>query len=93
MTRQDLVDWVQQHGCEIQQLPEINNSARAIKFINPTNKGRAYINTPVNDTIVVPHVICTVCVQLGIPIPDIAIEHEALANHFKERRDVYGGRR
>lgn len=72
ITRKELVDWVSQHGCVIEPLPEINNSAfAAIRFRNKINGRRAYINPPVDDRYATFEAVSRVCVALGIPLhPD-----------------------
>ena len=69
ITRKELVAHIQAHGCIIQPLPEINNSANAIVFFNPRTRGRAYLSTPINDGRMIQIHVERVCVLLGIPIP------------------------
>jgi hypothetical protein len=84
MTRASLVDWIQVHGCDIEQLPEINNRANVIKFVNPKTNGRAYVSTPIDETEVYDYKACHICTQLGIPIPDCVSHYQPLYKHIRD---------
>lgn len=69
MTREDLHDWILAHDCEVLLLPDGLRDQRSIRYLNPKTGSRAYLNGPINEIVVLAHVICHVCVQLGIEIP------------------------
>jgi hypothetical protein len=81
MTRSNLIDWVEAHGCYVEQLPE--GRARAVKFCNPKTKGHAYINTPIDEREEKDYAIYRICVLLGIPIPDCATYLKPLNDHIE----------
>jgi len=84
MTRSDLYDWLKLHKCEIEPLPEINNTANSIRFVNPKTKGKAYLQSPINNKQVKDYTVCQICTLLGIEIPDCAKGHIELYNHIQD---------
>jgi hypothetical protein len=69
MTKNDLIDWVRLHGCEIEPLPEYK--AQVLFIRNPEKPGaRAYINLPIDDKELNHIAVYRVCVKLEIPYPD-----------------------
>ena len=69
ITRDDLRNWLIKHGCIAIPLKEINNTAKAIKFVNSQNGTHAYLDTPIDETPMKEYLICHICVQLAVPIP------------------------
>lgn len=70
MTQEDLIDWAVQHDCEIKR-----RGRSFAQLVNPANNKRA--NAPrARDGFInlVPMVVCKVCVELDIPVPNYAAE-------------------
>jgi hypothetical protein len=70
MTQEDLIDWALQHNCTITK-----RGRSFVKLKNTTNNNRA--NAPrARDGFdnLMPMVVCKVCVELEIPIPNYAMD-------------------
>ena len=76
MTRADLRDWVEAHGCIPE--PSIGQHSRAniITFINPANNRYVYLSTPIDSTIMRRAAVRKVCTILGIQIPEYALSED-----------------
>ncbi len=88
MTRADLVDWVMSQGCEVEEFPDINNTAYQVKFINPKFKGiaYAYIDTPFDNRLVTDYLVCHICHHLlKIKVPDEVQHQTPLVDHLKDK--------
>ncbi len=88
MTRADLVDWVMAQGCEIEEFPDINNTAYQVKFVNPKFKGiaYAYIDSPFDTRPVTDFVVCHICHNLlRIKVPDEVSSQQALVEHLRDK--------
>lgn len=79
MTRADLADWVMQHGCQVAEFPDVNNTASVVRFRNPSTNGRAYLDCPFDERPVKDYTVYRICTLLGIKIPD----------HVKYLNDLY----
>lgn len=68
MTNQDLYDWVIANGCEIMPLQE--HMAKVIRLRNPNTGREAFLYLPIDTRHAKEFLVCKVCSNLGIPLPD-----------------------
>lgn len=76
MTRADVIDWLQEYGCNPEPTESLNATANVIYFFNPSNRRHAYLTTPIDDTIMRPHAVKSICLSLGVPLPEYALQEE-----------------
>lgn len=70
MTRRELVKWLYDNNCEPKPITGINVTASQIQFVNKTHPNRyAYLDTPINNKELPPHVVERISILLGIPLP------------------------
>lgn len=74
MTRQDLYDWLMAHDCEIEILVGQNVTGNAVRVKKKNSNLKAYINTPIDDTIVSKKAVKIVCDLLLVPYPHYVLD-------------------
>jgi hypothetical protein len=53
MTKVELSRYILSQGCIIFQFPEVNNRGNIIRFKNPKTGATAFLNSPIDDTLVI----------------------------------------
>ena len=69
ITKAELCRYILSKGCVIFQFPEVNNRGSVIRFKNPQTGASAFLNSPIDDTIIVTEIAYGICSRLNIPIP------------------------
>lgn len=86
MTRADFHDWIIVKGGEVLLLPEDGlTDKRSIRYRNPKTGGQAYINGPIDETVIMHDVVCYICGRLGIEVPSEASHRKEDIDRLRNR--------
>jgi hypothetical protein len=69
ITKAQLAQYILSKGCIIFQFPEVNNRGSVIRFKNPKTGTTAFLNSPIDDSVIIKEVAYGICVRLNIPMP------------------------
>ena len=69
ITKAQLAQYILSKGCIVFQFPEVNNRGSVIRFKNPKTGATAFLNSPIDDSIIIKEIAYEICARLNIPIP------------------------
>jgi hypothetical protein len=68
MTKQDFLDYLVKHGCEL--IPTKEHEPLVIFILNPHNRQEAFLDLPIDNRQLRDYTILRICTKLCVPVPD-----------------------
>lgn len=86
ITREDLKDWMEQNGCELEVMAGLNMTGHQIKVVNKNLPHHyVYLDLPIDGRPVPHFAVCDICDQLNILYPDCVESQKNLVDHLKTK--------